>query len=68
MTIKLTEGQIQSILNRLSKDQVIDYLSEDVEKSVDIICTFIYNYVDSKVLQDKLKAHFPPVQMELFSN
>ena len=66
MTIKLTENQIFKVLDSLTKEQFIDFLAEDVEKSVDWICQFIWNYVDSKTLQDKLKESFPPVQMELF--
>ena len=66
MTIKLTENQVFKVLDSLTKEQFIDFLAEDVEKSVDWICQFVYNYVDSKVLQDKLKDAFPPVQMELF--
>ena len=66
MTIKLTENQIFKVLDSLTKEQFIDFLAEDVENSVDWICQFIWNYVDSKELQDKLKDSFPPVQMELF--
>ena len=66
MTLKLTEGQIQSVLDHLSKDQFIDFLADDVEKSVDWICYFIKEYVDSKTLQNKIKQSFPPIQLELF--
>ena len=66
MTIKLTENQIFKVLDSLTKEQFIDFLAEDVENSVDWICQFIWNYVDSKELQDKLKDAFPPIQMELF--
>lgn len=68
MTIKLTESQIFKVLDSLTKQQVIDFLAEDVEKSVDWICNFIWNYVDSKQLQEKIKDSFPPIQMELFDN
>lgn len=67
MTIKLTENQIYSILAHLTKLQVIDFLADDVEKSVDWICDFIRSYVDSETLQNKIKQSFPPIQMKLFS-
>ena len=67
MTIKLTEYQVQNILDKLSSQQVIDFLADDVEKSVDWICDFIRSYVDSETLQNKIKKSFPPVQMKLFS-
>ena len=41
MTVKLTEGQIQHVLNHVSSEQLIDFLADDVEKSVDVICKFI---------------------------
>lgn len=66
MTIKLTESQLFDILRRLSKQEVIDFLADDVEKSADWICDFIRSYVDSKTLQDKIKQSFPPIQMELW--
>lgn len=68
MTIKLTEGQIQHVLEHVSPDQLIDFLADDVEKSVDIICRFIWDYVDSKTLQEKLKSCFPPIQIDLFED
>lgn len=68
MTIKLTEGQIQHVLEHVSPEQLIDFLADDVEKSVDVICRFIWDYVDSQVLQEKLKGSFPPIQMDLFKD
>ena len=68
MTIKLTENQIFKVLDSLTKQQVVDFLAEDVEVSVDWICQFIHDYVDSEILQNKLKKSFPPVQMELFND
>lgn len=68
MTIKLTENQIFKVLDSLTKQQVVDFLAEDVEVSVDWICQFIHDYVDSEILQNKLKKSFPPIQMELFND
>ena len=68
MTLKLTENQVQTILNKLSNQQVVDFLADDVEKSVDWICDFIRTYVDSETLQNKIKNSFPPIQMELFND
>ena len=68
MTIKLTENQVFKVLDGLTKEQFIDFLAEDVERSVDWICNFVWNYVDSAELQRKLKDSFPPIQMELFDN
>lgn len=68
MTIKLTENQIFKVLDSLTKQQVVDFLAEDVEMSVDWICQFIHDYVDSEILQNKLKKSFPPIQMELFND
>ena len=68
MTLRLTENQVQNILGKLSNQQVIDFLADDVEKSVDWICDFIQSYVDSKRLQDKIIQSMPPVQMELFND
>jgi len=68
MTLRLTEGQVQNILDKLSNQQVIDFLADDVEKSVDWICDFIRTYVDSEILQNKIKQSFPPIQMELFND
>lgn len=68
MTLRLTEYQVQNILDKLSNQQVIDFLADDVEKSVDWICDFIRTYVDSETLQNKIKNSFPPIQMELFND
>jgi hypothetical protein len=68
MTIKLTESQLFDMLRKLSRQEVIDFLADDVEKSVDWICDFIQSYVDSKRLQDKIIQSMPPVQMELFND
>lgn len=68
MTLRLTENQVQNILDKLSNQQVIDFLADDVEKSVDWICDFIRTYVDSEILQNKIKNSFPPIQMELFND
>lgn len=68
MTLRLTESQVQNILDKLSNQQVIDFLADDVEKSVDWICDFIRTYVDSEILQNKIKQSFPPIQMELFND
>lgn len=68
MTIKLTENQIFNILEHLSRQQIIDFLADDVETSVDWICDFIKSYVDSEILQNKIKQSFPPIQMELFND
>lgn len=68
MTLRLTESQVQNILDKLSNQQVIDFLADDVEKSVDWICDFIKTYVDSEILQNKIKQSFPPIQMELFND
>lgn len=68
MTLKLTEQQLFDMLRRLSKQEVIDFLADDVEKSVDCICDFITSYVDSEELQKKISASFPPIQMKLFND
>lgn len=68
MTIKLTDNQLIKILDGLSNQQVIDFLADDVEKSVDWICDFIRTYVDSATLQNKIMNSFPPIQMELFND
>lgn len=68
MTLRLTESQLFGILSRLNRQEVIDFLADDVEKSVDWICDFIRTYVDSEVLQNKIKQSFPPIQMELFND
>ena len=68
MTLRLTENQIQSILSKMSKNQLINLMSQDVEKYVDWICDFIKQYVDSEVLQNKIKTSFPPIQLEIFNN
>ena len=68
MTIKLTDQQLISILDRITVQQLIDYLAEDVEKSVGWICEFIKDYVDSEDLQRKITESFPPIQMELFND
>lgn len=68
MTIKLTEQQLFGMLKRLSKQEIIDFLADDIEKSVDCICDFIMNYVDSESLQDRIRESMPPVQMELFND
>lgn len=68
MTIKLTEYQVQHLLDNLSKEQLLDFLTDDVEKSVDWICDFIKGYVDSETLQNKIKNSFPPIQMKLFND
>ena len=68
MTLRLTENQLFSILRHLNRQEVIDFLADDVEKSVDWICDFIRTYVDSEVLQNKIKNSFPPIQMELFND
>lgn len=68
MTIKLTERQINHILDNISKEQFIDYLANDVEGSVDWICKFFKQYVDSEILQTKIKRSLPPIQMELFND
>lgn len=66
MTLNLTTSQVQYILRRLSKDAIIDFMADDVEKSVDWICEFIKQYVDSETLQSKIKDSFPPIQLEIF--
>jgi hypothetical protein len=68
MTLRLTESQLFGILRHLNRQEVIDFLADDVEKSVDWICDFIRTYVDSEVLQNKIKNSFPPIQMELFND
>ena len=68
MTIKLTESQLFDMLRRLSTQEVIDFLADDVEKSVDWICDFITTYVDSKRLQEKIIQSMPPIQMKLFND
>ena len=68
MTIKLTDSQVNCILDHISKQQFIDFLADDVEKGVDWICDFIWNYVDSETLQSKIFKSIPPVQMELFND
>lgn len=68
MTIKLTDSQINCVLNNLSRQQLIDFLARDIEQSVHWICDFIFNYVDSKTLQDQILKSMPPIQMELFNN
>lgn len=68
MTIKLTDSQINCVLNNLSRQQLIDFLARDIEQSVHWICDFIFNYVDSKTLQDQILKSIPPIQMELFND
>lgn len=68
MTLKLTDGQINCVLNNLSRQQFIDFLARDIEQSVHWICDFIFNYVDSKTLQDQILKSIPPIQMELFND
>ena len=68
MTIKLTDSQINCVLNNLSRQQLIDFLARDIEQSVHWICDFIFNYVDSKILQDQILKSIPPIQMELFND
>ena len=68
MTIKWTDSQVNCILDHMSKQQFIDFLADDVEKGVDWICDFIWNYVDSETLQSKILKSIPPVQMELFND
>ena len=68
MTLRLTESQLFGILRHLNRQEVIDFLADDVEKSVDWICDFIRTYVDSEMLQNKIKNSFPPIQMELFND
>lgn len=68
MTIKLTDEQLISIMDRLTVQQLIDYLADDVERSVGWICQFIKSYVDSEDLQKKIVDSFPPTQMKLFSD
>ena len=68
MTLKLTDNQLFDILRRLNRQEIIDFLVDDIEKSVDCICDFIMSYVDSKTLQDKIINSMPPVQMELFND
>lgn len=67
MTIKLTDEQLISIMDRLTVQQLIDYLADDVERSVGWICQFIQTYVDNPELQKKIVNSFPPAQMKLFS-
>ena len=67
MTIKLTDDQLNSILDRMTTKQFVDYLSKNVERSVDWICDFIKEHVDNEQLQNKIANSFPPVQMKLFS-
>lgn len=66
MKIRLTESQVQSVLESLNREQLIDFLADDVEWSVDVVCEVIRKYVDSKTLQEKLKSSFPPIQLDLF--
>ena len=68
MTLNLTTQQVQYIIRRLSKESVIDFMADDVEKSVDWICEFIKQYVDSAALQEKIKDSFPPIQLEIFNS
>lgn len=68
MTLKLTEQQLFGMLKKLSKQEIIDFLADDIEKSVDCICDFIMSYVDSEELQDRIRESMPPVQMELFND
>lgn len=68
MTLRLTESQVNCILNNLSRQQFIDFLARDIEQSVHWICDFIFNYVDSKTLQDQILKSIPPIQMELFND
>lgn len=67
MTIKLTEYQVNHVLDNISKQQFLDFLANDVETSVDWICDFFSQYVDSEILQTKIKSSLPPIQMELFN-
>ena len=68
MTIKLTDSQIQHILHSLSKEIIIDFMADDVEKGVDWFCEFIKQYVDSAILQEKIRNSFPPIQLEIFND
>lgn len=67
MKIRLTESQVQSVLTEtLNKERLIDFLADDVEWSVDLVCEFIRKYVDGKTLQERIKSSFPPIQLDLF--
>lgn len=68
MNIYLTDNQVQDVLSGISKKQFLDYLKEDVAESVDWICEFIQDCVESEQLQNKIKQSFPPVQMKLFND
>ena len=68
MTIRLTDNQVNCVLDHITKQQCVDFLADDVEKGVDWVCDFIWNYVDSKTLQAKILRAIPPIQMELFND
>lgn len=68
MTIRLTDNQVNCVLDHITKQQFVDFLADDVEKGVDWVCDFIWNYVDSKTLQAKILRAIPPIQMELFND
>lgn len=68
MTLKLTDNQLFSVLRQMSKEQLTDFLADDIERGVDWICYFINNFVDSEELQQKIKSSLPPIQMTLFND
>lgn len=66
MNIKLTDAQIEYILRNLTKEQFVDFLEKDVNKSVDWICDFIKRNVDSREHQNRITSSFPFIQLELW--
>lgn len=66
MNIRLTDAQIEQVLRNLTKEQFIDFLEKDVNKSVDWICDFIKRDVDKREHQEKITKSFPFIQLELW--
>lgn len=67
MNIRLTDAQIEQVLRNLTKEQFIDFLEKDVNKSVDWICTFIKRNIDNANQQEQIIRSLPYIQLELWN-
>jgi hypothetical protein len=65
MNIRLTDAQIEQVLEGLTKEQFIDFLETDINQSVDWICEFIHRNIDSAAHQEQVLKSFPHIQLEL---
>lgn len=67
-SIRLTEEQVNKILDDIHPATLMNFFAEDVEWSVDFFCKFIREYVDSEKLQQKLRdtLNSTPIFYELF--